>query len=91
MQANLKVLIALVLLLLVNISFFFACLDYLIKYGFNTIRKNNSVLVSLLLSGQVIFSIVATVTVFALVRKFLLDHRYVVINILERKQAQNFK
>lgn len=41
MKKNIKTLVALITLLLINISFFFAILDYLIKFGFNTIRKNN--------------------------------------------------
>lgn len=86
MKANIKTFLALVALLLINVSFFLAILDYIVKYGFNSLRKNNEVLVSLFLSGEVIFSIVCVVTIFAIVRKFFLNRQYMVLNIKSREE-----
>lgn len=70
---NIKNFILLMLLLIINLGFFAALLNYLLFVGFKNLMKNNFVLVSLVISGQVIFSVVAMVTFVCLFNKYLLE------------------
>lgn len=74
----------LVLLLITNLGFFSALLNYLLFVGFVTLHQNNVVLVSLIISGQVIFSIVAVVTLVCIVNKYFLNKQSVVYDIADQ-------
>lgn len=76
---NIKTFVLLMLLLLINLGFFSALLNYLLFVGFTILQQNNVVLVSLIISGQVLFSIVATVTTVCIVNKYILSRKLVVL------------
>lgn len=70
------------LLLLINLGFFSALLNYLLFVGFPILQSNNAVLVSLIIAGQVIFSIVSVVTLACIINKYFLSRSYVVFEIV---------
>lgn len=70
------------LLLLTNLGFFSALLNYLLFVGFTILQSNNVVLVSLIISGQVIFSIVAIVTLACIINKYFLGRKLIVLEIV---------
>lgn len=82
-----KMLIALVVLLLTNLGFMFALMNHLLRYGFRAMVKENEVLLGLLMSGQVTFSIVAAVTLGVIVNKFFLNRDFVVWHIVGESTA----
>lgn len=79
-----RLFIALMLLLIINLAFFSALLNYLLFVGFQILRSN-VVLVSLTISGMTIFSIVALVTAGAIINVFFFKHRLKVTNIGPKK------
>lgn len=72
------------LLLITNLGFFSALLNYLLFVGF-LILQSNVVLVSLTISGMTIFSIVSLVTAGAIINVFFIRHRLKVTNIGTQK------
>lgn len=71
------------LLLLINLGFFSALLNYLLFVGFTALITNNAVLVSLIISGEVIFSIVSVVTMVCIINRYLFARKIIVKDILE--------
>ena len=80
-KENIKTFILLMLLLLTNLGFFSALLNYLLFVGFPILQSNNAVLVSLIIAGQVIFSIVALVTLGCIINKYFLNRKYQISQI----------
>jgi len=66
------------LLFLTNFGFFSALLYYLLFVGYKTLITNNVVLVSLIISGMVIFSIVSAVTLACIINKYFLTKKFLV-------------
>lgn len=80
-MANIRSLILLFLLLLTNLGFFSALLNYLLFVGYTTLNENNAVLVSLVISGMTIFSIVSVVSLAFLIEKLFLNKKTLAFNI----------
>lgn len=87
-QENLKTFILLMLLLLINLGFFSALLNYLLFVGFPILQSNNAVLVSLIIAGQVIFSIVSVVTLACIVNKYFLSRKYMILEIVNLEETR---
>lgn len=81
-MGNIKNFILLMLLLFINLGFFSALLNYLLFVGFPTL-VNNVVLVSLVISGEVIFSIVSIVTMVCIINRYLFIRKIIVKDILD--------
>jgi DNA-directed RNA polymerase subunit RPC12/RpoP len=67
-----KILIVLLLALLMSLGFFSALLNYLLFVGFKTMYNENVVIVSLVITGQVIFFILSLIIIGAIIKKFFL-------------------
>lgn len=67
--------------MLVNLSLGLALLDYLIKFGFSNLMENNVILVSLIISGQVVLGIVAVISGCFIIKNYLLKSKIKVFRV----------
>ncbi len=88
---NIKNFVLLMLLLLINLGFFSALLNYLLFVGFKTLITNNVVLVSLIISGEVIFSIVSVVTLVIIINRYCFVRKIIVKDILDNPNGKTNK
>lgn len=79
------------LLLLINLGFFSALLNYLLFVGFKTLITNNVVLVSLIISGEVIFSIVSVVTLVIIINRYFFVRKIIVKDIIDNPNGKKNK
>lgn len=74
-------------MVILALGFLSALLNYLVFVGFRTLKENNVVIVSLVISGQVLFSLVFLITIGAIIKKFFLKN-YLNIELLPYKDSK---